>query len=441
MRKLQEQDSAFKGEITAFSALIFILMLSIVGALVESAFIQMKRSTKRAVTRLALESVFAEYHVEMLKQYDLFVHVGGTEDVIRNRLQYYGARGMAHALEQVELLSDYGGKPFFEQAVAYEKDWLGMDDLSSVGNLPFFTGENAEEQEKSILQRIEEALEEKDASLPKENNPLQSVQNLKNRGLLTLVLTDATAVSNQTLNTKDLPSMRELTTGNYGEPHGFGAVDKLFFVAYLTEHFSNMAHCDEKKALFYEQEYLIGGKASDRENLEQVCKKILQMRTASNYAYLLTDAKKQGEAEAVATVICSAVGFPELIGLVKQGLLLGWAYGEGVVDVRVLLKGKKVPLMKTAESWQLQLSNLIKLGTPDESVDEKDIRQGFGYDDYLKCLLVLENQETLCMRGLDLIESNVHIKIDQCMTKAQIKTSLQLHGVIRDEFDTKFGYL
>ena len=441
MRKLQEQDSGFKGEITAFSALVFILMLSIVGALVESASIQVKRSTKRATTRLAMESIFAEYHVEMLKQYDIFVHDGGTEEVVRNRLAYYGAKEMTHALEQVELLSDDGGRPFFEQAVAYEKDWLGVEDLSFPGEFLFFSGENPEEQETSILQQIKEALEEKDASLSEENNPLQTVQNLKNRGLLTLVLQDATTLSNRTLNAEELASARELQAGNYRESYSSNTMDKLFFIAYLTEHFSDRTNCSEEKALLYEQEYLIGGKAADRDNLEQVCEKILQMRMASNYTYLLTDANKQKEAEAVATVVCSAVGFPELIGLMKQGLLLGWAYGESVVDVRVLLKGKKVPLMKTAESWQLQLSNLSNLGTPDEVVSEKDDKKGLGYADYLKCLLVLENQETLCMRSLDLMESNLHIKADQCMTRAQIKSTLQLRSGVRDEFETKFGYL
>lgn len=441
MKKLQEQGSGFKGEITAFSALIFILMLSIVGALVESASIQMKRSTKRAAMRLALESVFAEYHVELLKQYDLFAHVGSTEEVVRNRLQYFGATEMKHELEKVQLLTDDGGRAFFEQAVAYEKDWIGVEELTFADDFPFFSGENPEEQEKSILQQIEDILEEKDVSLSEVDNPLQSVQNLRSRGLLTLVLADASTVSNRTLNAKDLPSMRELKIGNYEESRGSGSIEKLFFVAYLTEHFSDTTHCDEAKALLYEQEYLIGGKTSDRENLEQVCKKILQMRMAANYTYLLTDTEKQAEAETAATVICSLIASPELIGLVKQGLLLGWAYGESLVDVRVLLKGKKVPLVKTAASWQLQFSNLTKLGTAEESVDEKESKQGIGYEDYLKCLLVLENRETLCLRGLDLIESNLHIKTDQCMTKAKIKSTLQLRNGMRDEFETKFGYL
>ena len=72
-------------------SLLFILVLSLVGALLESASIQMTRSRKRADVNLALESVFAEYHPEMLHIYDLFVRFGSDEETLRNRMEYYGA--------------------------------------------------------------------------------------------------------------------------------------------------------------------------------------------------------------------------------------------------------------------------------------------------------------------------------------------------------------
>ena len=70
----------------------------------------------------------------------------------------------------------------------------------------------------------------------------------------------------------------------------------------------------------------------------------------------------------MALTLCSLLTVPGIAEVVKHATLLAWAYGESVVDVRALVKGKKVPVVKTADSWQLQLANLITLGTAEEAV-------------------------------------------------------------------------
>lgn len=440
MKKSRKRALAFKGEITAFLAFIFVLMLSVVGALLESAAIQIEKNCKRADTVLALESTFAEYHRELLEQYELFARFGSSEEVLKNRLQYYGATDMAHTLERKELLTDDSGGPFYEQAVRYTKDWLGLEDLSFGKEYEFSSGSHLEEEEQGVLQNLQNLLEEEEASLPQEDNPLQSVQTLKKSNLLTLLVSNPEDLSNRTIHIEELPSERELKKGNYKEATENGASDKVFFIAYLTEHFSDKTANDEVGALAYEQEYLLGGKASDKENLEAVCKRILQIRMLTNYTYLMTDSTKQAEAEALAVTLCSLLALPEITVLAKQGILLAWAYGESIVDTRALLKNKKVPLIKTTDTWQLQLANLTKLGTADEVTGEKEVKNGLGYSDYLKGLLLLESRENLCMRSLDLIESNLHIKTDECITKAEIRSKVELRRGIQEIFTTKFGY-
>ena len=51
---------------------------------------------------------------------------------------------------------------------------------------------------------------------------------------------------------------------------------------------------------------------------------------------------------------------------VAQALLLAWALGESVMDLRSLMKGGKVPLVKSTETWQLSLAGLMTLGTEDD---------------------------------------------------------------------------
>jgi len=439
LRRSQKREPVFRGEITAFLALIFVLMFSLVGAHVESASIQMARNRKRADMVLALESAFAEYDKEMLEEYDLFVRNGCSEAVLENRLEYYGVTNMTHSVQKMERLTDHSGSPFREQAIHYAKDWFGTDATMPDAEYEFYS-ETYLEEEELVYMDMQELLAQDEKELPEEGNPLASVQRLKNTDFITLVYPNPEELSSRSITVEHLPSGRKLETGNWGERATEEKTDKLFLAAYLTQHFSNLMDTKESRALLYEQEYLLSGYPSDKENMEKVCKQILSIRMVANYTYLLADSVKQAEAEALALTLCSLLTVPGITEVVKHALLLGWAYGESIVDVRVLLKGKKVPAIKTADAWQLQLANLVNLGTDKEMVSELDAPGGLGYQSYLTGLLLMENKELLSMRSLDLIESNLHIKTDECMTKIEIQSNAVHRRGVKDSFTSTFGY-
>ncbi len=431
MKRSQEKERQFKGEITVFLTLIFVLMLSIIGALVESASIYMTKTRKRTDTELALESVFAEYDKRMLEEYDLFVRYGCSESMLKGRLEYYGAINISHEIQRRELLTDNGGKPFREQAIRYAKDWIGLK------------GDSFQTEREDIIGKtpdLEETIQLELTDLPEENNPLFNVSRLRETGILSLVTEQPEQLSDRIITIEELPSARELQAGNWGSRETEGSTDKAFFMAYLAEHFGDYLGQKKERALLYEQEYLLEGYAEDKRNLEKVCEKLLKTRMAINSAYLLTDSVKQAEAEAMALTLCSLLTVPGITQVVKHALLLAWSYGESIVDVRLLLQGKNVSAVKTAETWQLQLVNLVKLGTDEEVVNEKDTKVGLSYQTYLKGFLLLENKETLSMRSLDLIEANLQIKTDECMTKAEMKSRVTLRRGVKDMFLTSFGY-
>ena len=68
-----------RGEVTAFLALIFVLLVSFVGSLMESASLQSAKSYRRADMNRAVESVFAEYQRELLEEFEVFALDGGYE--------------------------------------------------------------------------------------------------------------------------------------------------------------------------------------------------------------------------------------------------------------------------------------------------------------------------------------------------------------------------
>ena len=424
----------FKAEITVFLSLVFVLIVSLVGSMVESASIQIKRSMKRADTELALESVFAEYNKEMLEEYGLFAKLDGDEDKVSRRLWFYGAKNMEHKINRIQLLTDNEGIIFYEQAIkAMGGDMLPIRKVSD---------ESVEKEEKQNSKELEALLQEEEKELPVQDNPIESVNQLKKSSLLSLILPNSEELSNQYVMLDDLPSYRTLQKGigSFPVAQGEGIAQNVLFVMYLAEHFPNFTQGSEDHPLFYEAEYLLGGKESDQENLEVVAKKILSVRMALNYAYLLTDKMKQAEAETMATALGTAMKNPALIGLIKQAILFSWAYGESVLDLRTLYEGERTPVIKTSANWKLQLENLVKLGTADEVGKGKKIEEGMNYGDYIKAFLLMEKREVLCMRALDLMELNLGIRMDDCVTALEVKSTLEMQMGIKDTFLTEFHY-
>ena len=110
-----------KAEVTAFLALTFLLLVSFVGGIMESASIQSAKSYRRADMNRAMESSFAEYQKELLEEYDIFAldasYESGvySEEHFLDRLDYYGAGGMEQEIERIQLLTDNGCEAFEEQ--------------------------------------------------------------------------------------------------------------------------------------------------------------------------------------------------------------------------------------------------------------------------------------------------------------------------------------
>jgi hypothetical protein len=154
-------------------------------------------------------------------------------------------------------------------------------------------------------------------------------------------------------------------------------------------------------------EYLIAGKNSDQANLKSVIYRLLAIRFALNYSYLLSSSQKQAQAYALATGIASVgAAVPGVVEGVKLLLLAAWAYGESIIDLRGLLKGNRVALVKEDSNWQLALTNLGTL-----TAAQKQSETGISYGDYLKILLLLQTDATeKYKRMMDMIEERIQEK-------------------------------
>ena len=430
-----------KAEVTVYLSLVFVLLITLIGALIESASLQTQKNYKRISVNHSMECAFAEYQKELLEEYEVFALEGTyetgrySEKQLFERLDYYGAGNIKHEIERIQFLSDNYGEAFYEQIVLYMEHKYG---LSMFQNQIGVT-ELWKQQEKKSEEYVK----------TEEEYPVSYMDELKKWSALNLVMPEGRSVSEKSIDLSETLERRNKNKG-YGdfsdEAKDVGTVSKLLFVQYLLDHFE--AAVDEKgNVLEYELEYLIGGKQSDRENLKAVVNKLLLFRFVSNYVYLQGNAQKKAEVEAMALTISAALAVPMAAEAVAQMLLATWAYGEAMMDIRSLLDGGKVPLTKNDASWQLSLSGLIELKDSGKLEDGSNTKDGLEYKEYLRILLFLQEKETITMRALTLVELNLQkihglefFKADYCISKIEIHSTCSLRRGITYEFSTYYGY-
>ena len=257
-------------------------------------------------------------------------------------------------------------------------------------------------------------------------------------------------ISEKQISLQEMPEKRENHTG-YGafsdvEPED-GALTSVLLGEYVIDHFTDFTDGPKGGELDYELEYILAGRESDKGNLETVAKKLVMLRFVPNYIYLQTSSTKQAEARAAAGTLCTLLAVPAVTEAAAQGILLAWAYGESVMDVRSLLDGQKAAITKDDTNWQLSLSGLMKLGTDEDTGTGMDVQDGMGYKDYMRMLLFLEGKERMSMRAMGIIEKNMQsiygqpaFRIDYCAGRMEIRTVCNLRRGIKYQYRTYYGY-
>lgn len=434
-----------RGEITVFLSMLLAVLLFFFQAALESARYAMLRSQTQEALELAEYSVLSEYHREMLDIYGLFYldlsYGGGAEDTeylnrrITGFLDANLSEGETAGVDTWDYsrATDRKGTAYYEQAVAYMKQKTGASLLQKLKQYEEY-GSQASGNEESYAQadarenqNLEELKkrreEEEEKSTP---DPVSNTNSLKRGSILNLVVKEPDKLSGKKADLSTMPSARVLLSG--AGPRGRnspGVGNDVFFLAYLLEHFPDAAEylAEGKESgawLDYQLEYLIAGKDTDIANLEAVCGRLLAIREGMNYAYLLSDSAKVAECAALAAALVGATMIPGLVEAMKQVLLLAWAFAESVLDVRMLLNGKRTAFFKNNSTWKLSLSGALEAGAP-SGFDEQEDPEGLLYQDYLGILLTLTGREHKMMRSLDAIEGVIREQsgghwfyIDQC---------------------------
>lgn len=437
-----------KGSMTAAMSLMLLLLLSLMAACLQASRTACARVQAVNGVDTGLYSLFSEYDRELLEEYHLFFLNAGYEtgklnlSQVISRTEHYMKPVLSTGLtkcavqtcgiEGYRLASDRQGEAVEQQMIRYMKKNLGNAGLEALKSRYKENQEILNGQQEIKSQGFQETDSETAPpmeGISEQNNPLEIIRQIREYGFLGLVLPAGVQVSGKVQQAGCMLSerSRENGIGGFQELERTPAVtDKLLIQEYILENFSTFAETRKQGGLDYQVEYILGGKNSDKENLSYVVNRLLLVREASNIAFLYTDGQKRAELEACASALSLLLLIPEGMVLVQGVLAAGWAYIESLSDVKQLLAGGRVPLVKTGDSWKTQLGNLnLDSGCTD--------RSGMDYEEYLRLLLPFFQQEKLVKGAMDMMELNLRqipgkeaFSLDSCIDALSV--SFQIKG-------------
>ena len=305
------------------------------------------------------------------------------------------------------------------------------------------TSEEGEATETAAAENAnQKALEEERAKGKHFLDMVNDLKELAGRGVLGLVLPEGKNVSAGQITSGNLPSELSSSMKSRCVGESVSGGNGLLFREYLMRNLDCFTS-DTDKPIAYELEYVIAGKKTDQANLEAVLSKILLMRTALNLTYLSRSPAKQAEVAEAAALAVGWTGNPAIVEVTSKVFLAAWALAEGAYDVRHLLAGKKVELMKTDAGWHLQFANLLEEMTESAvDMDDNAEEQGLSYEDYLRILLYLTGTETAAYRGMDVVQWNI-ARIDSAfvLSDCMVSGSLTIQVSTQAIFSPLYGSL
>lgn len=475
-----------KGYITVFLSLSLTLILSLVFTVIEGARISAVRMKFECAADIGMNSVLAEYHRELLKQYDLlFVDtsygkgspsIANTEEHLHSYMQknmrspntahlyrtkdFLDMRAESAEIMEYSVASDEDGKVLKRQIADYMSDYptgrlLGKltENFAQVHDAQMETrdvnGERgryeAQIQEIGLPeQEVEEGVFEK---VPLDN-PADIANATRSIGVLNLVVEDINSISTVKVPLEQYISRRTLMRGNgvcEEAERIAGAKNEILFLLYLFEKCGYYNHEKENSLLRYQIEYMIAGKDTDWLNLEATAKKLLRWREVSNLIYLLSDGAKVAEAQAMALALTAVMLMPALAEPVKYTILYAWAYVESLQDVRTLLKGGRVPVFKTAADWRTGI-NCIK-NVKGSLSDAGDSGRGLNYKEYLQVMLFMTGEHDRTFRAMDIMEMDIRrtpgnqtFRLDGCFDTYRARLSVGSGFGYHYEMERLYGF-
>lgn len=448
-----------KAHTTVFVTLVFIVVSGLLFTLIHSVIYTSLQFSFNVACRMALEGTFAGFNNEVFEKYGIYLlKDAGSEDIIKRLIKDNISES---SLEFTELnttkdvyITDNNGEHFYNQTLDYmshegiseeaakyadmfKKEDYGQkagfnDDMEKLNDLIDTDMSESEMRDRikeiktgggissgdlsaDIDRKIDDIdgskVSESSVELPDVPSDLYDKMNSPDNNSVDEIL-KTERISEKNINDISFTSYAS-ESHDFKKSNNVGKtfINNEIFREYLTLKFGSFTgRKEESELLDYQLEYIIIGKKSDKENIEGVTGRLKLIREGINVGYIFSNSKMRAEAKALASELFGWTGNPVLVQIAEYGIILLWGYAESVADVKALLNGDKVPLVKNESTWHVSIIDLISLNY---EPDKEKTNSGIKYNEYLRVLLSMDNVDAQVLRAIDLIELHMIGKGDK----------------------------
>lgn len=452
------------GYMTLFASLLFLVMTALLFVCLDGILLYQGKSAATMAVTGAGEHLLANYDEVLASRYALYFLDGRMEPRLKTRTELYfkerlnpfSGTGRQPILDlQIKQLSvdAYGSmqeqncryfKEQITEAVQYDKvkeilvrkvtdsaRTVGnqkntVEDINDTLNSQEAAVQAAPDSNAEDVTAPSKAVNQKQAaSLAQAGSPIKVIKEIFQNGVLGFAL-DGQELSGKQISPKNLPSdsqkepmpkvafsllqnigdWNELLCGTDFSNLSKSIKEKSALAVYGQDYFNYFTREEmiSDTRLLYEYEYILGGQDTDAKNLDYVVRRMLLLRFALNTIYVLGDARLQEQALLLAGQLTGITGSPALIEGTKYVILCGISLIEAFYDVKGLLHGEEVPLLKSKNTFGTSISG----GYSKKEILNTSEQEGLSYEDYLM-LLFLSGSDVnkYCLRMQDLMQVNI----------------------------------
>lgn len=452
-------------QLTVMAAMVLMVVISLITTCIKSSLQSGYYTVVKQSCRLSEESVFASYNNQLLKDFNIFAL--NKSDILNNKLCSYINENISSYSPNISLsdcafntfsyMTDNEGYGVEEQIVkameygmysgVFDKESkyirCGENISEAQAYSEQFNGDNAN-LKKELADMLEQSddgdMQYEDRQKEQINTSLNAVWQLYEylksgicetvtEGRISNKYIEIQELADEYIKSRDISFINKDVIKRSIEASGNEDTLKknVLSTEYVAKHFicyTDTSPGDNDRAgssalLDYEMEYIIGGEHNDRENVYKVINQLSVIREGVNLSYLISSQDKMSEAYMLAAALVGVTGCDLAVRLVQYIIVSIWAYAESIVELRKLLAGETIALIKNRDNWILQLSSLVdeKLNlkslinniTSYEAVNNNKVEEngrdnGIGYKEYLKLLIMFMNKSDRNYRIAALME-------------------------------------
>lgn len=437
-----------KAHITVYLTLIFTLILSVFLSAFEAARGSHLKVRMENAVQTAIHSSFAEYHEVLFERYGLlFIDTSYMTEVpdyrkLEERLELYMGYNLLPEEEQsllfardwydiedynvsltnIRLATDDYGNVMRQQAVDYIGNYVGKDWVEEVQSWLVvveqyeISSEDFEDYHKEVRQEKETYWQENNLLGEEwQTNTLIPSLDFANDYLGTfrdeMINYNVTGISMKTFNPWEHASHRWNIQGTEVlEEDGTDMAEEILFGEYILQKMGNYRNIREDSKLDYQVEYILFGKSQDIMNLMSMQETLFLFRGAANLTMLLSDRETQTTIKTISQLGILADIPPELIQAVIN---VCWAVAESIDDVKKLMDGEEVYLLKKPKDFTIGLGNLLggyySIDTSSNQAGKEALSVKLDYEDYLRIFLYLQPPVVKVFRCMDMMEADIRL--------------------------------